>query len=50
MSDEVDGKTTTQSAKQTPKKRARGGNAGSDVEDDTPTKVPKVEMKDENDG
>ena len=49
VSDEIDGKATTQSVAQTPKKRAHNGDVGSEVEDDTPTKVKKVEIKDEED-
>ncbi|ERF73013.1 hypothetical protein EPUS_07107 [Endocarpon pusillum Z07020] len=48
-SDEVDGDTTTSPGVVTPKKRARNSNTGSDVEEDTPTKVPKTEVKDEGD-
>jgi hypothetical protein len=49
MSDEVDGDTTTHPSTQTPKKRARDdtGHLGSDMEDGTPTKMMKTEVKDE---
>ena len=48
-SDEVDSDTTTSPAAVTPKKRARYSNPRSDAEEDTPTKVPKIEVKDEGD-
>jgi hypothetical protein len=49
MSDEVDGDTTMHPSTQTHKKRARDGtgNLGSDMEDGTPTKIMKTEVKDE---
>jgi hypothetical protein len=45
--DEGDDKTTTQSAKQTPKKRERDVTMDSDAEENTPSKLPKVEVKKE---
>lgn len=48
-SDEADGDRTTSPGAVTPKKRARHSNTGSDAEEDTPTKVPKTEVKDEGD-
>jgi hypothetical protein len=49
MSDKTDSDTTAHSSTQTPKKRARDGtgNSGSDMEDGTPTKMMKTEVKDE---
>lgn len=48
-SDEVGGDTQGSPAAVTPKKRGRHSNPGSDAEEDTPTKVPKTEVKHEDD-
>jgi hypothetical protein len=44
---EIDGNNTTQPAPQTPKKRVHETELASEVEDETPTKVEKIEIKDE---
>jgi hypothetical protein len=48
-SDEVGGTTTKKPAKRTPTKRAHDGNADSETEGETPTKLRKTEIKEEND-
>jgi hypothetical protein len=44
---EIDGNNTIQPAPQTPKKRVHETGLASDVEDETPAKVEKIEIKDE---
>jgi hypothetical protein len=47
MSEQVRGKSTAQPVPQTPKKRTHQAELDSDVEEETPTKMIKAEVKDE---